>query len=107
MIAACGRGARALVNAASSRIGPSRLVGPSARPPLGIDGVDVFGFHDSGHCDEQVQLGEADQDVGRGSGDLDRVGGVDDHGLDTGCPAAICLSRSVRRPPTITRLPAA
>ena len=46
--------------------------------------MDVFGFHDPGHGDEHVQLGESGEDLGCGGGDRVRVGGVDDDGLDTG-----------------------
>lgn len=45
-------------------------------------GVDVFGFHDPGHQDENVQFREPAEDVAGGGLDRLGVGGVDEDSLD-------------------------
>ena len=64
--------------------------------------MDVFEFHDAGHRDQHIQLGEPGKYVGRSGGDRVGVGGVDDHPLDTGVFGGDFVKQFGAPPATLT-----
>ncbi len=108
MIAACGRVARASVNAASSRIGPSRLVvtvrsATDRKSAVWTSSGSMIPAMVTSTFSSGNRVRTSVAAVVIESGSVVSMTTVSIPGWS----AAICSSSSVRRPPTITWLPAA